>query len=59
MAADLTPVLADSVRLKRRFWVSTRLEVKDIGRIRLVRAWLSDVAHTCLSSKDGASHPRK
>lgn len=51
MAHGLTPVLASSVVLKRRFWVSTRLEVKDFQRIRVVRAWLSEIARAAL-------HPR-
>jgi DNA-binding transcriptional LysR family regulator len=43
MAEGLTRVLADSVNLERRFWLSTHRDVHDTARIRVVRRWLQDL----------------
>ena len=43
LAGDLSPVLADDVRLTRRFWMSTHRDVADTARARAVRHWLKDL----------------
>lgn len=43
LAAGLERVLPDVV-IERRFWLSTHREVHDTARMRVVRAWLRDLA---------------
>jgi DNA-binding transcriptional LysR family regulator len=47
LAQGLVRILPE-VRLIRRFWIATRVEVKDTARIRTVRAWLQDLVSTHL-----------
>ena len=49
LAQGLVPVLPTSIVLKRHFWLSTRVEVRDLRRIRVVRAWLSRMAQEALA----------
>ncbi len=44
LAEGLTRVLPGSVRLTRRFWISTHREVAGSARIRAVRAWMRALA---------------
>ena len=53
LAEGLTPVLADQVRLTRRFWISTHREVASTARIRAVRRWLK----TLVEQKSGLLAP--
>jgi len=46
MAAGLTRVLADAIRLQRRFWLSTHSDVHDTARGKAVRNWLRDLVAT-------------
>jgi len=43
IASGLTPVLPDQVRLTRRFWVSTHVDVAHSARMRAARRWLNEL----------------
>jgi DNA-binding transcriptional LysR family regulator len=43
MSQGLRQVLADRVRLTRRFWISTHRDVADTARVRVLRTWVKDL----------------
>ena len=43
LCEGLVRVLAAEVRLTRRFWIATQLEVAETARVRALRAWLREL----------------
>lgn len=43
LAQGLERVLADDILLRRRFWLSAHRDMHDTARMRVVRAWISDL----------------
>ena len=46
LGEGLERVLADTVLIERRFWLSTHKEVHDTTRLRLVRSWVKRLCQT-------------
>jgi DNA-binding transcriptional LysR family regulator len=46
LGETLARVLPDEVRLTRRFWIATQLEVAETARVRALRTWLRDLVAT-------------
>jgi DNA-binding transcriptional LysR family regulator len=46
LAAGLVRVLAESVLIERRFWLSTHVDVHGTARVRAFRRWLFDLTET-------------